>query len=181
MRCVSVRGAWVLFVGLLLLVMATGAASADHDQGHFLRSYEGSHTVAWGAPGQGGAFIGTALCNQQSDGPSTGACVGYGTGPVPDYSGHDFEVRLTDTVFGGSTAFLVGFDMTGDSAIDCTGQDGGPDVCYFGSGTVEGVVPEDAALKTLWVFPITMHQSSSPLCCPQSFATTGSIEITFED
>lgn len=165
----------------LVFAMAAGPVSAHHGQGHFLRSYEGSHTVAWGEPGQGGAFIGTVFCNQQADGPSTGACVAYGSGSVPDYSGHGFEVSLTDTLFGTGTAFLVGFDLTGDQAIDCTDQDGGPDLCFFGHGTVSGTVPEDAATKSLWVFPVTVHQSDSPLCCPQSFATTGSIEITFDD
>ncbi len=168
----------VVVVALTLLVSSWGAG-ADHQPGHFMRSYEGSHTIVWGAPGQGGAFVGTVFCNADSDGLSTGACVRYKTGGF-DHSGSQFEVTLTDLAFGRQTAFLVGFDLTGSGSIDCTGAGGGPDRCHFGRGTVTGSVPTDAGTPVLWVYPATVHSSAFP-CCPQSFATVGDIEITFNN
>lgn len=165
----------LVVVGTLLTVPS--GAWAGHQSAHFERSYEGSHTVVWGAPGQGGGFVGSVFCNAEADGPSTGACVRYKTGGF-DHSGSDFEVTLTDFVFGQQTAFLVGFDITGSGNIDCTGSGGGPDRCFFGRGTVTGKVPDDAGDEVLWVYPATVH-SSGFLCCPQSFATVGVIEITF--
>lgn len=86
-------------------------------------------------------------------------------------------MTLTDGVFAQQTSFLVAFDLTGSGNIDCTGSGGGPDQCNFGSGTVNGAIPSDAGNPVLWVYPATVHSLDLP-CCPQSFATTGDIEIT---
>ncbi len=162
-----------LAVAMLLATMTAGGAWAQSGSETFERSYEASHTVVWGSPGQGGGFIGSAFCNAEADGPSTGACLEYGS----SYAGGEFEVTLTDAVFGQQTSFLVGFDLTGSDKIDCTHEDGGPDACFFGSGTMNGTIPTDAENPVLWVYPATVHSSGLP-CCPQSFATTGDIEIT---
>jgi hypothetical protein len=174
-RGVSLAVAALLMAGLFL---APTAMASGFPQTTFTRSYEGSHTIAWGAPGEGGAYFGSVFCNQESDGPSTGACLRYVT-PKGGFSGWDFDVTLTDTVFAQNTAFLVGFDLNGSGNVDCTGPNGGPDLCFFGRGTVSGTVPTNAANPVLWVFPVTVHQSDSMLCCPQSFATTGQIVIEF--
>lgn len=164
--------AW-LGVGLLVAAMTTGGVLDQSQPETFNRSYEASHTVVWGAPGQGGAFIGSVFCNAEADGPSTGACVAYGSA----YAGGTFAVTLTDAAFGQQTSFLVAFDVTGDGNIDCTGSGGGPDQCDFGSETLTGDIPADAGHPVLWVYPATVHSTGLP-CCPQSFATTGDIEIT---
>lgn len=170
----------LVWLAIFLLVAATTAGQAASHPFTVERSYQASSTFAWGAPGQGGAFVGLAICNNDQDTfADTTGCVRYQGGAHGNLRGYDFEATLTDRVFDEDTAFLVGIDLTGNNNVDCTDDDGGPDACFFGHGTVTGTIPADADGEVLRVHPITVHNSVSPLCCPQSFATQGEIEIVF--
>ena len=124
--------------------------------------------------------MGLAVCNNnQNTIADTTACVPYHSA-IHDYRGWDFEVTLTDNVFGQNTAFVVGVDLTGNNDVDCTGEEGGPDLCIFGYGTVTGTIPSDAQGQIMRVHPATMHNGAL-LCCPQSFATQGTVGISFHE
>lgn len=161
----------VVCIVLGLLVVPVASATS------FVRHYEASSTYVWGDPSVGGAFFGTMLCNRDVDGiADTGACVQYYV-PGPggyDHRGGDFTVTLTDTVFGSSTRYLVGFDLNGDRFSDCNGQRGPVEPCYLGQGTITGTVPSSG--EVMWIYPATV-KSSGATCCPQSFATRGQITI----
>lgn len=157
----------VLVLGLLLVPTASATT--------FVRQYEASSAYVYGAPGPGGAFVGTTFCNRDTDTVAdTGACVRYHQ-PGPggwDHRGGTFTVTLVDMLYGTQTWFIMGFDLDGDRFVDCQG--GEP--CYVGKGTITGTVPSTG--DSLWIFPGTV-KSSGAFCCPQSFATRGQITIEF--
>lgn len=162
-----------LVVCLVLALLVLPVASATS----FVRHYEASSTYVWGDPSVGGAFFGTVLCNRHGDAlTDTGACVRYyvpGTGGY-DHRGGTFNVTLTDSVFGSSTRYLIGFDLNGDRFSDCNGQRGAAEPCYLGQGTITGTIPSSG--DVMWIYPATI-KSSGFTCCPQSFATRGQITI----
>lgn len=169
----------VLFATVVacLFVTLALAAPASASQTEFSRRYEASSAFVYGDTDDF-AFFGTLVCSPYDSIADTGACVPYREPNAYDHRGKDVTVTIDDFALGSSAWFIVGIDMDGDRVIRCT-QQNGPDVCAVAQGSVTVTVPMGATGDILRVFPATV-KASGLFCCPQSAATTGWVDFSFQ-
>lgn len=165
------RAAVMSAVSIVCVLVLMPPVTADPT---FTRTYWASSTVGWGDPTDGGSYVGQVVCQGGRDSMTdTGGCVSYQVPGLYDFRGDAFTVAIEDQLFGDQTWALVVIHMDMSSTPDCL-----RDACYFGQGLIRGTIPAEAAGSLVRVMPMTVHSDSDP-CCPDGFASSGLISVTF--